>query len=91
MNTLRQAVQDYLSLRRGLGFKLHEAGKGLLDFATFMEQRRASYITQALALAWVETATSLGAEFACAHRWRCDDAQIRVPRSGVAPSARVEH
>ena len=54
MNTLRQAVQDYLSLRRGLGFKLHETGKGLLDFATFMEQRRASYITQALALAWAQ-------------------------------------
>ena len=35
MNTLRQAVQDYLSLRRSLGFKLQEAGKGLLDFVTF--------------------------------------------------------
>ena len=46
MNTLRQAVQEYLSLRRSLGFKLREAGKGLLDFVTFMEQHRASYITQ---------------------------------------------
>jgi len=54
MNTLRQAVQDYLSLRRGLGFKLQDAGKGLLDFVLFMERRRASYITQALALAWAQ-------------------------------------
>lgn len=54
MNTLRQAVQEYLSLRRGLGFKLREAGKGLLDFVRFMEQHRASYITQALALAWAQ-------------------------------------
>jgi integrase len=54
MTTLRQAVQEYLSMRRALGFKLHEAGKGLLDFVTFMEQRRASYITQALALAWAQ-------------------------------------
>jgi integrase/recombinase XerD len=54
MNTLRQAVQEYLSLRRDLGFKLQDAGKGLLDFVTFMEQRRASYITQALALAWAQ-------------------------------------
>lgn len=54
MNTLRQAVQEYLSLRRGLGFKLQETGKGLLDFVTFMEQHRASYITQALALAWAQ-------------------------------------
>lgn len=54
MNTLRQAVQEYLRMRRDLGFKLHEAGKGLLDFATFMQQHRASYITRALALAWAQ-------------------------------------
>jgi integrase/recombinase XerD len=54
MNTLRQAVQDYLSLRRSLGFKLLEAGKGLLDFVTFMQRHRASYITKALALAWAQ-------------------------------------
>ncbi len=54
MNTLRQAVREYLSLRRDLGFKLKQAGKGLYDFVTFMEQRHASYITQALALAWAQ-------------------------------------
>jgi len=41
-------------MRRNLGFKLREAGKGLLDFVAFMEQRRAAYITQALALAWAQ-------------------------------------
>ena len=55
MITLRQAVREYLSIRRDLGFKLREAGKGLLDFVTFMEQHRTSYITQALALAWAQT------------------------------------
>lgn len=54
MNTLRQDVHEYLSMRRSLGFKLRAAGKGLLDFVTFMEQHRASYITQALALAWAQ-------------------------------------
>ena len=54
MNTLRQAVQDYLKLRRGLGFRLQDAGRGLLDFVTFMEQQRASHITQGLALAWAQ-------------------------------------
>ena len=54
MNTLRQALQEYLNLRRGLGFKLKEAGKALLDFVNFMQQHRASYITQALALAWAQ-------------------------------------
>ena len=54
MKSLRQAVQEYLNMRRDLGFKLKEAGKGLLDFVTFMEQHRAPYITQALALAWAQ-------------------------------------
>jgi len=54
MTTLREAVQEYLTMRRSLGFKLREAGKGLLDFATFMEQHRASYITLQLALAWAQ-------------------------------------
>jgi integrase/recombinase XerD len=54
MNTLRQAVQDYLDLRRSLGFKLKEAGNALPDFVAFMEQHRAPYVTQALALAWAQ-------------------------------------
>ncbi len=54
MNTLRQAVHEYLSMRRNLGFKLREAGKALLDFVSFMEQHRAPYITEALALAWAQ-------------------------------------
>ena len=54
MNTLRQAVQDYLNLRRSLGFKLKEAGKALQDFVAFMERHRASYVTQALALTWAQ-------------------------------------
>ena len=54
MNTLRQAVHEYLSMRRNLGFKLREAGNALLDFVTFMEQHRALYITEALALAWAQ-------------------------------------
>jgi integrase len=54
MNTLRQAVKDYLDLRRSLGFKLREAGNALPDFVAFMEQHRAPYVTQALALAWAQ-------------------------------------
>jgi len=54
MNTLREAIQDYLALRRSLGFKLHDAGKGLLNFTTFMEQQCATYITHRLALTWAQ-------------------------------------
>ena len=52
MNTLREAVHEYLRLRRILGFKLHQTGNGLLDFVTFMEQRQAPFITKCLALDW---------------------------------------
>ncbi len=52
MTTLRTSVQDYLTMRRGLGFKLHDAGVGLLDFVAFMERRRAARITMDLALEW---------------------------------------
>jgi hypothetical protein len=52
MNTLLQAVEEYLTLRRSLGFKLYKAGKLLPAFVKFMEERRASYITSKLALAW---------------------------------------
>ena len=54
MTTLRQAVQEYVNMRRDLGFKLHETSKGLLDFLTFMEEHDAPYITQVLALAWAQ-------------------------------------
>ena len=58
MNTLRQAVDEYLDMRRHLGFQLREAGKVLPDFVAFMEQHRAPYITQTLALAWAQQPAS---------------------------------
>jgi hypothetical protein len=45
MTTLGEAVQQYLTLRCNLGFKLDKAGKQLPAFVKFMEQRCASYIT----------------------------------------------
>ena len=54
MNTLRRSLEEYLAMRRGLGFKLQQDGEGLHDFVTFMEGRGASYITQRLALAWAQ-------------------------------------
>ena len=39
MSALDQAVDDYLALRRGLGFKLEMHGRVLPQFAEFLEQR----------------------------------------------------
>ena len=50
MNTLRQAAQEYLAMRRSLGFRLCKSGPRLLDFVTFMEEHQAAYITVPLAL-----------------------------------------
>lgn len=94
MNTLRQAVQEYLSLRRGLGFKLREAGKQLLDFVTFMEQHRASYVTQALALAWAQQPTNvqpahwaqrLSAVRGFARHRSATDLRTQIPAPGLLP------
>jgi integrase len=54
MNTLREALQEYLVLRRSLGYKMHDAGLMLPRFVSFMEERRAQYITARLALEWVQ-------------------------------------
>lgn len=54
MSPLKKAVHEYLSMRRGLGYKLDRAGPALLDFARFLQRRRASYITLRLALAWAK-------------------------------------
>jgi len=94
MNTLRQAVQEYLSLRRGLGFKLQAAGKELLDFVTFMEQHRASYVTQALALAWAQLpvnaqpaywARRLSFVRGFARHRSATDPRTQIPQQGLLP------
>jgi integrase/recombinase XerD len=54
MTRLRQAVREYLNMRRSLGFKLRETGRLLLAFVQFMEEHRSSYITTRLALAWAQ-------------------------------------
>ena len=46
MNTLREALQDYLAMRRALGFKLHDAGVGLLSFVSFMDVNRRRTLAQ---------------------------------------------
>ena len=58
MTTLRASLRDYLAMRRGLGFKLHDAGAGLLDFVSFMEGKRTSRITTRLALEWAQKSKS---------------------------------
>jgi integrase/recombinase XerD len=52
MTPLRQAVADYLAMRRGLGFKLRRADALLPDFVAHLERCRARTVTCDLALEW---------------------------------------
>lgn len=94
MNTLRQAVAEYLTMRRALGFKLRDAGARLLDFVTFMEQQRASYITHSLALAWArqrwgvtpdEWARRLSFVRMFARHRSATDPRTQIPPAGLLP------
>lgn len=55
MNTWSEAVQDYLTLRRGFGFKLKYPGRALADFACYLNRRCADRITVSLALQWARS------------------------------------
>ena len=94
MNTLRQDVEEYLKLRRNLGFKLLDASKGLLDFVTYLEQHRASYITQALALAWAQQPSNVQPAYWARRlsvvrgfaRYRsASDSRTQIPAPGLLP------
>jgi integrase/recombinase XerD len=52
MSTLREAVDDYIALRRSLGFKLEDYPWALYDFVSYLEAAGASTVTAELALSW---------------------------------------
>ena len=52
MTVLSQAVEDYLSVRRTLGYKLVDHGTLLPGFVAYLEAADASTVTAELAVAW---------------------------------------
>jgi integrase/recombinase XerD len=60
MTGLAQHLEDYLAIRRGLGFKLVTEHRALRRFVVFVEDAGASTITVALALDWVTLPTGVG-------------------------------
>jgi integrase/recombinase XerD len=52
MMTLAKAADDYLRLRRKLGYKLYGPGLYLKQFVSFMKKEKASIIRTELALRW---------------------------------------
>jgi integrase/recombinase XerD len=93
MTSLRQAIQDYLSLRRSLGFKLRCPGALLLKFAAFAEARGTKYVTISLALEWATLPSQKPATWAdrmkavrvFAKYQHAIDARTEVPPFGLLP------
>ena len=94
MNQLQKSIQDYLAVRRELGFKLRDAGIDLSKFAYFMNARGATHITTNLAMEWVQQSTSV-LPSTCAERlgnirnfaryYLTIDPRTEIPAPGLLP------
>ena len=60
MRALRRAVDDYVEMRRGPGFKLNHEARQLRRFASFMGDKKATRITTKLALQFATMNQRLG-------------------------------
>jgi integrase/recombinase XerD len=94
MSPLRDAVDEYLALRRGLGFRLRKPSALLRHFATFLEHEHAPSITRELALRWAQQpththpaywTTRLGVVRRFAQFWSASDPRTEVPPRGLLP------
>jgi integrase len=94
MKPLRNAVEDYIALRRSLGFKLRDMATGLREFTAFLEQKEAPYITTTLALEWAmqpvdhqlsDWARRLGFVRVFARHWSATDPRTEIPAAGLLP------
>lgn len=59
VNELRQRVDDYLGLRRGLGFKLRGHDRLLSDFVDYIIDAKTPAVTAQMALAWATKPTNV--------------------------------
>ncbi len=94
MRGLRESLDEYLAVRRALGYKLTHAGAALIQFVEFTEREGASFITIDLALRWARQPTDaqpnqwairlsmvrLFARYCCAA-----DPRTEVPPEGLLP------
>ena len=65
MSQLRDALDDYLTIRRQLGFKLENDGRLLAEFVAFVEHAGHTTVTTQLAVAWARQPVGVKP-----HRWR---------------------
>lgn len=92
MSGLGRHVDDYLRLRRALGFKLEREGTVLPQFVAYVEAAGAATVTTELAIAWAQLPTGvhpitwthrLGAVRGFARYLKTLDAATEIPPAGV--------
>ena len=97
MSPLRAALEDYLRLRRSLGFKLEWDGRMLDQFIAFMERAGATTVTTELALRWAKLPRDvhpyhwrkrLGVVRLFARYLATIDPQTEIPSKDLPPAAR---
>jgi len=94
MKSLRPAIDDYIRLRRSLGFKLRGMADDLRNFAAFLEQKAAPYVTTELAMEWaIQPADHQPSDWAqrlsyvrvFARHWHATDPRTEIPPDGLLP------
>ncbi len=94
MSKLRESLEEYLTIRRSLGFELSTLACHVRNFIDFAEGEGASYITTELALRWAQLSTEAqpatrAARLASVRRfaaWRSTtDPRTQVPPEGLLP------
>jgi integrase/recombinase XerD len=96
MSVLGQALEDYLRLRRALGFKLQRHGRLLPSLVSHLEPAGAATVTTQLALAWATAVEGKPGEWAIrlsiargfAAYLQSLDPATEVPPAGLLPRTR---
>lgn len=92
--TLEHALNDYLSVRRALGYKLADNERVLRDFVAYMQTADATTVTTELAVTWatqpagrsgLRCAKRLAMVRGFARHLKAIDAATEVPPFGVLP------
>jgi integrase len=89
MNELQKIAEDYLTIRRSLGYKLSGYGRLLSNFFSSLEDTKSPFITTELALAWAthprNVTTNTAARRLAVVRGFAEFARTLDPRTEVPP------
>ncbi|MGO8726901.1 MAG: tyrosine-type recombinase/integrase [Streptosporangiaceae bacterium] len=95
MNTFRETADEYVAIRRALGFKFVNQGRLLEQFVGYLENENATCLTTALAVAWAKQPADadpawwgqrLGVVRGFARHLHTIDATCEIPPADVLPA-----